>query len=79
MTTENTSFTDLKETVLTEARRFLAAIEAGASDEKLTAILHKIKELELRLLREAGTMLDPEVWRILQNRLEKRQDTDFIG
>ena len=74
MKTDNSTTTELKNTLLTETRQFLAAVEAGASEEKLTSTLSKIKELELRLLRETGTMLDPEVWKILQRRLEKRQE-----
>jgi hypothetical protein len=36
-----------------------------------------IKNKELQLIKEEGTMLDPEIWKILQNRLKRRKNPDI--
>jgi len=44
----------------------------------LTSILLDIKDKELRLIKEEGVMLDPEMWKFLQYRFAKRKFKDII-
>jgi hypothetical protein len=78
MTTKDAPVTGFRETILAETRLFLDAIESGASDEILGAIMQRIRETERQLLQAEGKMLDPEVWAILQRRMENRQPDKVI-
>jgi len=44
----------------------------------LTSILLDIKDKELRLIKEEGVMLDPEMWKFLRCRFAKRKFKDII-
>jgi hypothetical protein len=68
----------LRAAIIGQAKRFLTSLEAGASEEILTSILSDIKDKELQLIKEEQAMLDPQIWKILQNRFERRKSTDII-
>jgi hypothetical protein len=65
---------DLRTAIIADTKRFLLGLDVGASEELLTSILLEIRERELQLLKEEGTMLDPEMWKILHSRLTKRKN-----
>ncbi|HEV2354631.1 MAG TPA: hypothetical protein VGR89_10325 [Puia sp.] len=41
-------------------------------------MLLRMREKELQLIKEGGTMLDPEMWRILHNRLAQKDGEEII-
>ena len=72
MTPEQPGAKGLRAAIIAQTKRFLTGLESGTSEEILTSILLDIKNKELQLIKEQATMLDPEVWEILQNRLNRR-------
>ena len=78
MTTESSAISALRAAIIGETKRFLVGLETGLSDEMLTSILLDIKEKELQLIKAEGTMLDPEIWELLQKRLANRRNKDII-
>ena len=68
----------LRAAIIGETKRFLVGLDTGLSDEMLTSILLDIKEKELQLIKAEGTMLDPEIWELLQKRLANRRNKDII-
>jgi len=54
------------------AKNFLTSLQSGATNEELATILADMREKEQLLFRTQGLMLDPELWRILHNRLSKK-------
>jgi len=69
---------NLRVTIIGQTKLFLIGLEKCASDEMLTSILLDIKDKELRLIKEEGVMLDPEMWKFLQYRFAKRKFKDII-
>lgn len=53
-------------------------IESGASYDQLNSLLLEIREAELQLLKEEGTMLDPDMWKILHSRLARSTGKEII-
>ena len=49
-----------------ETKKFLLGLESGASTETLNSILLNIKQKENELIQQEGSMLAPEMWRLLQ-------------
>lgn len=78
MTTENTSSRDLRSAIIAATKVFLTGLESGASYERLNSILLEIKETELQLIKQEGTMLDPDMWKILHNRLARGSEKEII-
>ena len=78
MITENSTARDIRESIITDTKAFLTGLESGATDEQLRTVLHRIREKEVRLLKEGGAMLDPKIWTILLNRLANRGSQDFF-
>jgi hypothetical protein len=78
MTSEHSAIKGSRAAILGQAKRFLIGLKTGASEEILTSILLDIKNRELQLIKEEGVMLDPEIWKILQNRLDGRKTADII-
>ncbi len=78
MITENSTVRDIREDIIGDTKAFLTGLESGATDEQLRTVLQRIREKELRLLKEGGAMLDPKIWSILLNRLANRDGRDFI-
>jgi hypothetical protein len=78
MITENLTVREIRERIIADTKAFLTGLESGASTGELRAVLMRIKEQELRLLKEGGTMLDPKIWNILLNRLAQRDGQDVI-
>ena len=74
MNTETPSQAALRSAIIEDSIRFLIGLKSGASTEQLTAILAQIKEKELQLLRENGSMLSPVMWQTLHNRLANRNN-----
>ena len=78
MITESSTSREIREDIITDTKAFLTGLESGASNEQLRAVLQRIREKELKLLKEGGTMIDPKIWRILLNRLAQRDGQDII-
>ena len=74
MNTEPSTQVALRSAIIEDTIRFLIGLKSGASTEQLTALLVEIKEKELQLLKENGSMLSPVMWQTLHNRLAKRND-----
>jgi hypothetical protein len=75
MSNENSTAREIQAGIIADTKAFLTGLESGASDDQLRAMLQRIKEKELHLLKEGGAMLDPKIWRILHNRLvQSRQE-----
>jgi hypothetical protein len=78
MTTESSAITGLRAAIIGETKRFLVGLDTGLSDEQLTSILSDIRDKELQLIKAEGSMLDPEIWELLQSRLANRRKKDII-
>jgi hypothetical protein len=78
MITESSTAREIRAGIIADTKTFLTGLESGASNDQLRAVLQRIREKELRLLKEGGTMLDPKIWSILINRLTQRDGQDFI-
>jgi hypothetical protein len=78
MTVEYSPARNLRVTIIGQTKLFLIGLEICASDELLTSILLDIMDKELRLIREEGVMLDPEMWKFLRYRFAKRKFKDII-
>jgi hypothetical protein len=74
MNTETSSQLALRSAIIEDTIRFLVGLKSGASTEQLTALLAEIKEKELQLFKENGSMLSPVMWQTLHNRLAKRNN-----
>jgi hypothetical protein len=80
MSTEKSTLTanDLREAIIAESHLFLMGLETGASDEILYGILRRLREKELQLLKLDGSMLDPEMWKIIHNCMAHRRPVEII-
>jgi hypothetical protein len=78
MITENSTVREIRDGITADMKAFLTGLDSGASDDQLRTVLQRIRENELRLLKEGGTMLDPKIWNILLNRLAQRDGRDVI-
>lgn len=63
----------LRISIIAETKVFLRGLKTGATDDQLLNIVHRIRDKEQRLLHQEGAVLDPDMWRILHNRLLKRR------
>ena len=70
------SLNRIRADILADTKRFLQCLDAGASVEDLSTILTQIKEKEAQLIKEEGTMIAPELWKLLHNRLATRINRD---
>lgn len=78
MITESSTAREIREGIIADTKTFLTGLESGASNDQLRAVLQQIREKELRLLKEGGTMLDPKIWTILLNRLAQRDGQEIF-
>ncbi|HUB60239.1 MAG TPA: hypothetical protein VL978_06050 [Puia sp.] len=78
MITESSTAQEIREEIIADTKAFLNGLESGASNEQLRAVLQRIREKELQLLKVGGTMIDPKIWTILHNRLAQRDGQDII-
>jgi hypothetical protein len=78
MPTEPSASIGLRAAIIAQSKIFLTGLKAGLSDDQLNSILSDIKEKELQLIKQEGSMLDPEMWKLLQNRIAKRKTTNII-
>lgn len=80
MTTEKSTLTgsELREAIIAESRLFLMGLEKGVSEKTLYEILRRLREKELQLLRLDGSMLDPEMWRIIHSCLANRRPVEIV-
>jgi hypothetical protein len=74
MSTDTSSLKTIQAALMEGASQFVTALSSGASHEQLLTILAEMRDLEQQLIKDGGVMLDPEVWRILHSRLDKRWD-----
>ncbi len=77
MPTEPAPSTGLRAAIIAQSKIFLVGLKSGLSDDQLNSILSDIKEKELQLIKQEGSMLDPEMWKLLQNRIAKRKTTNI--
>jgi len=66
----------LRAQILADTKEFLQCLEADGAVEELTAILGRIKEKEMQLIKAEGTMIAPDLWRLLHRRLVNRIERD---
>ena len=78
MITESSTAREIRAAIITDTKTFLTGLESGASDDELRALLKRIREKEVILLKAGGAMLDPKIWGILNNRLAQRGGRDII-
>jgi hypothetical protein len=78
MITESSTAHDIRAGIIADTKAFLTGLESGATDEQLRAVLQRIREKELQLLKVGGTMIDPKIWTILHNRLAQRDGQEII-
>lgn len=78
MTTESSTAREIREEIIADTKAFLTGLESGATNEQLRALLLRMRERELLLLKEGGTMVDPNIWRILHNRLSQKDGQEII-
>ena len=78
MTTESSTAREIREEIIADTTSFLTGLESGATNEQLRLLLLRIREKEVQLIREGGTMIDPNIWRILQNRLALKDGQEII-
>lgn len=78
MATESSATREIREGIIADTKAFLTGLESGATNDQLRAMLLKIREKELLLLKEGGTMIDPKIWRILHNRLTQKDSQEII-
>ena len=78
MPPEPSNTKNLQTAIIGQTKKFLIGLESGVSDEILSSILLDIQQKELQLIQQEGTMLDPEIWRLLRNRLANRRNKDII-
>jgi hypothetical protein len=69
---------ELKEAIIAESRLFLLGLETGVSDRTLYGILRRLREKELQLLKLDGSMLDPEMWKIIHSCLANRRVVEIV-
>lgn len=79
MNTDNIVLKEIRASILLDTKRFLIGLDSGASYDQLTGILVEIKEKELQLIKNGGSMLAPEMWRLLNSRLANRRAGDVFG
>lgn len=78
MDDQSPTLKELRADILSDFKRFISALDAGANEDQLASILAQIREKELQLLKDDGSMLAPEMWKVLRNRLAARKSTDII-
>lgn len=78
MITESSTTREIREGIIADTKAFLTGLESGATDDQLRAVLQRIREQELHLIKAGGTMLDPKIWGILLNRLAQRDGQEII-
>jgi hypothetical protein len=78
MITESSTTHEIRAGIIADTKAFLIGLESGATDEQLRAVLQRIREKELHLLKVGGTMIDPKIWSILHNRLAQRDGREII-
>jgi hypothetical protein len=78
MITESSTANEIRTGIIADTKAFLNGLESGATNEQLRAVLQRIREKELQLLKVGGNMLDPKIWAILHNRLTQRDGQEII-
>jgi hypothetical protein len=71
------NLSSLRLAIIAETKVFLRGLNSGASEAQLQAIIRRIQEKEHELLQLEGAVINPEMWRILYNRLQKR-NLEFV-
>jgi hypothetical protein len=80
MSTEKLTLTgsEIREAIIADSRLFLMGLETGVSEETLIDILRRLREKELLLLKTDGSMLDPEMWKIIHSCLANRRLVEIV-
>lgn len=73
---KDSTLNSIRADILVDTKKFLQCLDSGASVEDLSAILTQIKEKETLLLKKEGSMMAPDLWRLLYNRLLSRINRD---
>jgi hypothetical protein len=71
------NLSSLRLAIIAETNIFLRGLKSGATDGQLRAIAQRIRDKEQKLLHQERAVLDPEMWRILHNRMINRK-VEFI-
>jgi hypothetical protein len=74
MNSEFSTSKRLRAAIIDQTKQFLFGLETGVSDEQLLSTLSEIKEVELQLIKEENTMLDPAMWKLLQSLFVNRRN-----
>jgi hypothetical protein len=73
----NSTLNNIRAEILADTKKFLQCLESSASVEELSVILAEIKEKEAELFKAEGSMMAPDLWKLLYNRLASRITRDF--
>jgi hypothetical protein len=74
MNRESAALERIKTAILSDAMTFLKGLHSGDPEDRLLQILDRIKTNETAMLRGRGTMVDPRLWRYLNERLNRRSN-----
>ena len=69
---KNSTLNSIRAHILMDTKKFLQCLDSSASVEELSEILAQIKEKETQLIKEEGSMMAPDLWKLLHNRLASR-------
>lgn len=70
---------DLRADILDDTRNFLQSLDTSASTEELSLILTRIKDKEALLIKKEGSMMAPDLWKLLHRRLISKINRDLPG
>jgi len=74
---KDSTLNNLRANILADTKRFLQCLDSGASVEELSAILALIKDKEAQLIKKEGSMMAPDLWKLLYNRLTNKMNQAF--
>ncbi len=77
MTHDHSTPKSLRAAIIGETKKFLTGLKSGVSEEELVTMLVVIRQLEGELLNREGSMLAPEIWKLLYRRIEARRKKDI--
>ena len=72
----DSTLNSIRADILADTKKFLQCLDSSATVEELSAILAHIKDKENQLIKREGSMMAPELWKLLHNRLATRINRD---
>lgn len=73
---KNSTLNSIRADILADTKKFLLCLGSDTSVEKLSAILAQIKEKEVQLIKKEGSMIAPDLWKLLHRRFVSRINRD---